>query len=494
VSRSKRLSLVALALVLLVTVGIIQEPLDFLRYDPASKSGLQPANIIDKDKKETSLLFDLSLQFIGAAAIGMREAVASLLWVRADEFFHSGEYEAILPLVRIVTWLDPHQLDVYSTGAWHLDYNFTDSEERSDRRYIPPAIALMREGIRNNPEIYDMYFDLGWMHYLQKIKDYDNAAYWIGEATKRDAKDIMTGKTMSRPGFVRRMYAHACEKSGNLDEAERQWELALAEMEKNLREKRENSFYTEVDVCKKNLGLMCLRKAWRYGDIAAYERGIKVLETLGNPDPRQEQATKAAKAELVKWKAIGKMPRDIDPPVDAKLEIKWKKIKSKVILVEGTANLLPSEYYKNLVSEPYTLWYQENQQLPPERQEKWRTGCKLRILLADYDYDYSKLSDQDRFDWEIDKTQTVLMDEVAIYNGKFSIKLDMSKDPDMYSFSKDKYKLVVWFNPQDAPDHIQDRIGWNGEGLTDAKYLDTKTRPGVKMLRAEFVLKKSDIL
>ncbi|HOP80966.1 MAG TPA: hypothetical protein PLZ21_10420, partial [Armatimonadota bacterium] len=195
-SRSKRLSLVALALVLLVTVGIIQEPLDFLRYDPASKSGLQPANIIDKDKKETSLLFDLSLQFIGAAAIGMREAVASLLWVRADEFFHSGEYEAILPLVRIVTWLDPHQLDVYSTGAWHLDYNFTDSEERSDRRYIPPAIALMREGIRNNPEIYDMYFDLGWMHYLQKIKDYDNVAYWIGEATKRDAKDIMTGKTM----------------------------------------------------------------------------------------------------------------------------------------------------------------------------------------------------------------------------------------------------------------------------------------------------------
>ena len=33
------------------------------------------------------------------------------------------------------------------TGAWHLSYNFTDSSERSDRRYIPPAMQFLREGI-----------------------------------------------------------------------------------------------------------------------------------------------------------------------------------------------------------------------------------------------------------------------------------------------------------------------------------------------------------
>jgi len=89
---------------------------------------------------------EIGTQFVAATLIGLKEVVAGLLWVRADEFFHSGNYAAVIPIVRIVTWLDPHQIDVYDTGAWHLSYNFTDSQERSDRRYIPASRALYREG------------------------------------------------------------------------------------------------------------------------------------------------------------------------------------------------------------------------------------------------------------------------------------------------------------------------------------------------------------
>ena len=71
-----------------------------------------------------------------------------MLWVRTDEFFHNGDYEAIMPMIRLITWLDPHQIDVYETGAWHMDYNFTDSQERADKRYIPLSIALINEGHR----------------------------------------------------------------------------------------------------------------------------------------------------------------------------------------------------------------------------------------------------------------------------------------------------------------------------------------------------------
>src|SRR5512143_1790838 len=67
---------------------------------------------------------------------GFREFIAQLLWVRADKFFEQGNYDAVLPLLRIVTLLDPHQIDVYATGMWHIGYNFTDTEQRSDRRYI----------------------------------------------------------------------------------------------------------------------------------------------------------------------------------------------------------------------------------------------------------------------------------------------------------------------------------------------------------------------
>src|SRR5688572_6777307 len=81
---------------------------------------------LNKGTKQGSFV-GLSNEFILGPALGLQQAVAGALWVRADEFFHEGDYDAILPIVRMVTWLDPHALDVYITGAWHLAYNFTDS-------------------------------------------------------------------------------------------------------------------------------------------------------------------------------------------------------------------------------------------------------------------------------------------------------------------------------------------------------------------------------
>src|SRR5437868_4628852 len=71
------------------------------------------------------------------ALAGFREMIAGILWVRADSFFDNGNYDAVLPIIRLVTILDPHQVDVYATGMWHIGYNFTDEESRSDRRYLP---------------------------------------------------------------------------------------------------------------------------------------------------------------------------------------------------------------------------------------------------------------------------------------------------------------------------------------------------------------------
>ena len=110
-------------------------------------------------------------EFLLLPLLGFREAAAGLLWVRCDEFFHSGDYDAILPLVRLITWLDPHADNIFITGAWHLSYNFTDSSERSDRRYIAPSEALLKEGVENNMNIPDIKFEMGWQNY-DKIKDY----------------------------------------------------------------------------------------------------------------------------------------------------------------------------------------------------------------------------------------------------------------------------------------------------------------------------------
>lgn len=144
-----------------------------------------------------------------AAMAGFRELVAGILWVRADSFFDSGNYDAVLPLIRLVTWLDPHQLDVYATGMWHIAYNFTDEESRSDRRYIPAAIALGKEGAKKNDNTYELYFETGWLWYHKVDDVYDRAVYWFEKANEKD--DMLPAR--------RNLLSNAYQRDGRIEDA-----------------------------------------------------------------------------------------------------------------------------------------------------------------------------------------------------------------------------------------------------------------------------------
>lgn len=155
------------------------------------------------------------------AFAGFRELIAGILWVRADSYFSEGNYDAILPIVRLVTLLDPHQIDVYATGMWHIGYNFTDEGSRSDRRYIPTALALGMEGARNNDYTYEMFYEVGWL-WFHKIDDfYENSVYWMEEANGYDdmipARRNILNNCYQRNGEVDKALDYAY---GLLDRAE----------------------------------------------------------------------------------------------------------------------------------------------------------------------------------------------------------------------------------------------------------------------------------
>src|SRR5688572_7220079 len=164
--------LLAVILALFVAQGAIHTTLVYPRWkkDYSPNTGdFSGGTALDPDQ----LLF---------ALVGLREFIAGILWVRADSFFDTGNYDAILPIIRLVTWLDPKQIDVYATGMWHVGYNFTDEEQRSDRRYLPSALALGKEGARQNPKTYEMYFETGWMWYHKIDDDYGKAVDWFERA------------------------------------------------------------------------------------------------------------------------------------------------------------------------------------------------------------------------------------------------------------------------------------------------------------------------
>jgi hypothetical protein len=112
-------------------------------------------------------------------------------------------------------------------------------------------------------------------------------------------------------------------------------------------------------------------------------------------------------------------------------------------------------------------------------------------------YDFMNLKKPETFTWEVDKDQTLLMDDAYVREGKFRVLLDMSKKddyPKMYPLTKDTYKLVIWMNPVDMAEYLQDRLGWKGEGFQDKPYLNTGMYPGFRTIKKEYILKKSDII
>lgn len=456
--------------------------------------------------KTGDLMAQLPGQFMLASFTGFRQVVAGAMWIRADDFFHRGEYQAIVPIVRIVTWLDPHNIDVFTTGAWHLDYNFVDeANSLSDKRYIPGAIALMKEGIRNNPDIWDLYFELGWTHYSRKLMDDATAAKYIAEACKHDSIDPNTGETTPRPEFVDRMLAHCYEKLGRLDDAVKQWRKCRVTTIKQIAMNKKKpgsggtTDLTSLELVDRNLALLLLRIGWRYGRMDCYEEGLKIAESIKTPADWVE-ATASARKDFESRKGTN-WKGDAAKPLDTQFEAHWMRSGPQELTIGGKLRLVPASEYKDLASESFTHWYRDNDKAKGFAHKITRDGSRVYWRLQDYDY---KMEDLDSFSWKIDTSKTVAWGDIYVGSNPGAdvntfdtqIKMGDARDREMYPFKADKYKLTIWVSPIEPgmPDYVQDRVGWKGEAITDKNCLDLKTMPGFHMLKREFILKRSDII
>jgi hypothetical protein len=440
---------------LLPVAGFLQTKIDPYRPQYEPQSG-------DPDATN-QIVSQLPIEFAVGAMTGFREAVAGLLWVRTDEFFDNGDYAAVIPMIRMITWLDPHQVDVYETGAWHMDYNFTDADQRSDRRYIPLALALLREGIKNNSNVPDMYGDMAFTHYFRKFGDFVGAAdYFQQGQTAMEKLDVRAEQNPKNAELqdlrntadnsittTSHGLAHALEAEGLIPQAEAQWRYCIARHELNI---------------KNNVGNI-------YSDKSSEQVAAKQLNEM----------------ELrAKWR-----PMDVQNQVDFGFDAQLVRVAPKVFLVKGTLNAIGAQSY-NL----------------EKHQVKWGPipGCRVEYRLSDAGYVPPVLSNFGLGGGQIDPTVTIMQDSASARDGKFQRKVDMSQDPDMYSFTAKKYTITFWFNPSnpsDCPPNVQDRIGWMGEGLKPNKYYDTsgiipgnEAHPvaGLHMFKKTITLTQDDLL
>jgi tetratricopeptide (TPR) repeat protein len=414
----RRTGLIGITVVLLGLSMVMQN-----RIDPGRKA------YHDKETGANtgSALGGLNNEFMLLPLLGFREAAAGLLWVRCDEFFHSGDYDAILPLVRLITWLDPHADNVYVTGAWHLDYNFTDAAERSDRRYIAPAISLLDEGILNNPNIPDIKFEKGWQCF-DKIKDFESAQRAFEAAIAGPNKDEMTvgPKDQDNEGYWPyaaplkdlHMLAHTLEKRGRIPEAIAEWDRALARSSKALQK-------APTDFSQKSL-----HSAEVHNRAEALQR-YNNRYTAANHDHNNPTKYPAVYAAAATGGAKpGPFDVSLKPVIDVPRKYTFK--------ISGRINLAD--------------------------------GGRVDVRISDWNYKDRVAAPDLRALEPPDLSQTILIDSISVRKSTFAREMDMSKDPKMYSFSnKEKqYKIVLTFNSRTTSPHIQDFAGWSGEGLTDS--------------------------
>jgi len=417
-----------------------------------------------REVNEARALKDTSFQALAPTLLGIREVMASLMWVQADDYFHRGEYRPIINMVRQITTIDPHQIDVFATGAWHMAYNFMD------KRLIQDGVDFLQDGCNKNPTVYDLFFERGYMHY-DKTKLYPAAVKAYAEsATKRTT----SGKT-TPPSYVRHQLAHAVEKSGDIDATVKQWETNL-EVGKRLEAEStgvQGAAGPNVVAAYHNLYITKRRANERMAAVLERERNapeaLKLWEA--NAALADEWLARApghtsvikdkqrATNEIERLRAGKLRPQ---PLADVDLHFTVTRIAPKKLLVEGTIDVLDLS--------------------------------RVHIQFQDKDYETrTKSGPTYNLDWKMANC-TLEWDDVSVNKNKFKHTINLDRDPaDMgrepsyiYPLKADQYEVSVTYNPRLQAAFIQDRYGWHGEGLTarEGELMTDPSRAGMMLGRS----------
>jgi tetratricopeptide (TPR) repeat protein len=170
----------------------------------------------DKLRPQASLeevLYLNSPKVLKRASLGYDGLLADIYWTRAVQYFggrHQNSavsYNLLFPLLNITTQLDPHLLVAYQFGASFLAPRPPGGAGQPER-----AIQLMEYGIQNNPDDWKLYYNLGFVYYMN-LKDYRKAA----EAFERGSK------VPNAHPFLRLLAAQMAEHAGDFDTARMMW-------------------------------------------------------------------------------------------------------------------------------------------------------------------------------------------------------------------------------------------------------------------------------
>jgi tetratricopeptide (TPR) repeat protein len=240
------------------------------------------------------VLYLNSPKMLKRASLGYDGLLADIYWTRAVQYFggrHHNDahsYNLLFPLLNITTHLDPQLIVAYEFGASFLAPAPPEGAGQPER-----AVQLMEYGIQNNPDNWKLYYDLGFVYYMN-LKDYRKAA----EAFDRGSK------VPDAHPFLRVLAAQMAEHAEDFDTARMMWtatyqnsqdKMIRANAVEHLRGLRVDDDVTHLQEAVTRFGQSKGRLPASMAELAAAERlpGIPV-----DPDGHSYKLTPEGRVEV----------------------------------------------------------------------------------------------------------------------------------------------------------------------------------------------------
>jgi len=128
-----------------------------------------------------------------AALGGLRSLAAEVVWFRAERLQEQGRHGELVQLAAMLTFLEPHEPEVWIYSAWNLAYNISVRMPREEDRWpwVYEGVKLLRDGgLAWNPRSAALCRELATLFELKIGTDYDTASAHYRREWRKIVEDV----------------------------------------------------------------------------------------------------------------------------------------------------------------------------------------------------------------------------------------------------------------------------------------------------------------
>jgi tetratricopeptide (TPR) repeat protein len=136
---------------------------------------------------------------------GITNQVTDKLWERTDHYWHDGDYNRIVSLLRVVVEADPTFDEAYSVGAWLL---WSMGDKAAADRFLD-------HGVKNGKNKWVAHYNFGELLFVRR--QFQDAIPHLNASIQ----------FYGAPAAAWKMLAHSYEKAGNLTKSVELWRTVV---------------------------------------------------------------------------------------------------------------------------------------------------------------------------------------------------------------------------------------------------------------------------